>query len=222
MVNLDFRNPRNYLITGLVVFVSLFALWLRLIPMFNMGNTDILDMVAMDDPLYNLRQVELIIANFPGYGWFEAMTHYPTGTNIYWGPLFPIIIAVCCLITGAATRPEIIGMGLLVPPFMAAAIVVLMYLSAGLLVTGRPGCWHQDLRQSYPASFLRSRGTATSITISQKCSSQPCSACCTATRLCLRKTRRSISGILQAAGRSFFSLSLPVPVISSASLSCPR
>ena len=144
MVNLDFRNPRNYLITGLVVFVSLFALWLRLIPMFNMGNTDILDMVAMDDPLYNLRQVELIIANFPGYGWFEAMTHYPTGTNIYWGPLFPIIIAVCCLITGAATRPEIIGMGLLVPPFMAAAIVVLMYFigrafgdwKTGLLASG--------------------------------------------------------------------------------------
>jgi len=144
MINLDFKNPRNYLIAGLVIFLSLFALWLRLIPMFHMGNTDILDMVAMDDPLYNLRQVELILANFPGYGWFEAMTNYPHGTNIYWGPLFPTIIAICCLIIGATTRPEIISIGLLVPPLMAAVIVVLMYFigkvfgdwKTGLLASG--------------------------------------------------------------------------------------
>ncbi|MDO9323831.1 MAG: oligosaccharyl transferase, archaeosortase A system-associated, partial [Methanoregula sp.] len=95
MENLDFKNPRNYLVAALVIIFSLFAFWLRIIPMLNMGNTDILNMVAMDDPLYNLRQVELILANFPGYGWFEAMTNYPYGTNIYWGPLFPTIIAVC-------------------------------------------------------------------------------------------------------------------------------
>ncbi|MDO9036293.1 MAG: STT3 domain-containing protein, partial [Methanoregula sp.] len=144
MINLDFKNPRNYLIAGLVILLSLFALWLRLIPMFHMGNTDILNMVAMDDPLYNLRQVERILANFPGYGWFEAMTNYPYGTNIYWGPLFPTIIAVCCLIVGATTRPEIIGIGLLVPPLMAAVIVVLMYFigkvfgdwKTGLLAAG--------------------------------------------------------------------------------------
>ncbi|MDO9325991.1 MAG: hypothetical protein Q7T80_13660, partial [Methanoregula sp.] len=61
MINLDLKKPRNYLIAGLVIFFSFFALWLRLIPMLNMGNTDILSMVAMDDPLYNLRQVELIL-----------------------------------------------------------------------------------------------------------------------------------------------------------------
>ena len=144
MINLDFKNPRNYLIAGLVISLSLVALWLRLIPMFHMGNTDILNMVAMDDPLYNLRQVELILANFPGYGWFEAMTNYPYGTNIYWGPMFPAIIAICCLIVGATTRPEIIGIGLLVPPLMAAVIVVLMYFvgrvfgdwKTGLLASG--------------------------------------------------------------------------------------
>ncbi|MEI7857839.1 MAG: STT3 domain-containing protein [Methanomicrobiales archaeon] len=144
MINLDFKNPRNYLIAGLVIFFSLFALWLRIIPMLNMGNTDILSMVAMDDPLYNLRQVELILANFPGYGWFDAMTTFPHGTNIYWGPLFPTIIAVCCLIAGATTRPEIIGIGLLVPPVMAAIIVAVMYFvgkvfddwKTGLLAAG--------------------------------------------------------------------------------------
>ncbi|MCK9580691.1 MAG: oligosaccharyl transferase, archaeosortase A system-associated [Methanoregula sp.] len=140
----DFKNPGNYLIAGLVAFFSLAALWLRLIPMLNMGSTDLLDMVAMDDPMYNLRQVELILANFPGYGWFEPMTNYPYGTSIYWGPLFPTIIAVCCLIAGAVTRPEIIGIGLLIPPLMGAVIVILMYFigrafgdwKTGLLASG--------------------------------------------------------------------------------------
>jgi len=64
MVRFDLKNRRTQLIIGLVVLFSVFALWLRLIPMLTMGNTDILSMVASDDPLYNLRQVEQILANF--------------------------------------------------------------------------------------------------------------------------------------------------------------
>jgi len=127
MISLDFKNRRFYIIVGLISFFSLFALWLRLLPMLTMGNTDVLMLVASDDPLYNLRQVEQILANFPNYGWFDAMTQYPNGTSIYWGPLFPTVIAICCLITGAATRTEIISIGLLIPPLMAVATVAAMY-----------------------------------------------------------------------------------------------
>jgi dolichyl-diphosphooligosaccharide--protein glycosyltransferase len=127
MISLDFKSRRFYVIAGLITFFSLFALWLRLLPMLNMGNTEVLMLVASDDPLYNLRQVEQILANFPDYGWFDAMTRYPTGTSIYWGPLFPTIIATFCLIAGAATRPEIISVGLVIPPLMAAATVAIMY-----------------------------------------------------------------------------------------------
>ena len=127
MISLDFKSRRFYFIVGIVVFFSLFALWLRLLPLFIMGNTDVLMLVASDDPLYNFRQVEQILANFPNYGWFDAMTLYPHGTSIYWGPLFPTIIAICCLMTGAATRTEIISVGLVIPPLMAAATVAIMY-----------------------------------------------------------------------------------------------
>ena len=92
-----------------------------------MGNTDILMMVGSDDPLYNLRQVEQMLANNLGYAWFDPMTLYPSGSTIYWGPLFPMIIAIGCMITGATTRPEIIAVGLVIPAIMAAAIVVIMY-----------------------------------------------------------------------------------------------
>jgi len=95
--------------------------------MFNMGNTDVLMMVASDDPLFNLRQVEQIIANFPNYAWYDPMSLFPTGMAIPWGPLFPTIIAFVCLITGATTRPEIISTGLLIPPLMGVMIVAIMY-----------------------------------------------------------------------------------------------
>jgi dolichyl-phosphooligosaccharide-protein glycotransferase len=127
MISLDFKNRRRYIIIGLVTFFSLFALWLRLLPMVTMGNTDVLSMVASDDPLYNLRQVEQILSNFPNYSWFDPMSYYPIGTSIYWGPLFPTIIAFCCMIAGATTRTEIISVGLVIPPLLAAATIAVMY-----------------------------------------------------------------------------------------------
>jgi dolichyl-diphosphooligosaccharide--protein glycosyltransferase len=127
MVQLNTQDHKKYLIAALVAAFALFALWIRLIPLFTVGHTDILDMVAMDDPLYNLRQVEVMLAQFPGYAWFDPMSLYPTGTTIYWGPLFPAILAVFCLATGAVTRPEIISASLLVTPLVAAATVIAMY-----------------------------------------------------------------------------------------------
>ncbi|MDD1687673.1 oligosaccharyl transferase, archaeosortase A system-associated [Methanoregula sp.] len=144
MISLDLKNRMTWLVIALVAFFSLFALWLRLIPMFNMGNTDILSMVGSDDPLYNLRQVEFLLSNNLHYEWFDPMSQYPGGSSIYWGPLFPLIVALGCLITGAATRPEIIGILLLVPPLMGAAAVAVMYYvgklcgdwKTGLLASG--------------------------------------------------------------------------------------
>ncbi len=127
MVRFDFKNRRTQLIIGLVTLFCVFALWLRLLPMLNMGNTDVLMMVASDDPLYNLRQVEQILANFPNYAWYDPMSLFPTGMSVPWGSLFPTIIAVFCLITGATTRPEIISTGLLIPPLMGVMIVAVMY-----------------------------------------------------------------------------------------------
>jgi dolichyl-diphosphooligosaccharide--protein glycosyltransferase len=125
-----FQTLKKYqtpLIIGCVGFFALFALWLRLLPMFTMGNTDILSMVASDDPLYNLRQVEQLLANFPTYAWYDPMNLIPSGVNVYWGPLFIYIGAIACMITGATTRPEIIATCLLIPPVMAAVVVILMY-----------------------------------------------------------------------------------------------
>jgi dolichyl-diphosphooligosaccharide--protein glycosyltransferase len=138
------KNHRRLLIIGLVSFFALFALLLRLLPMLTIGHTDILSMVASDDPQYDLRLVELFLANHFQYAWFDPMTNFPHGTLIYWGPLTIYIAGIACTITGAVTRPEIIGTCLWVTPLFAAATVALMYFigkafgdwKTGLLASG--------------------------------------------------------------------------------------
>ncbi|MDD5142273.1 oligosaccharyl transferase, archaeosortase A system-associated [Methanoregula sp.] len=139
MISLDLKNRLTWTILVLVAFFSLFALCLRLLPLLNMGDVDILTLVASDDPLYNLRQVEFLLANNLQYGWFEPMTQYPFGTSIYWGPLFPLTVAIGCLITGASTRPEIIHILLIVPPLMGAATVAIMYYVGKVCGTWKTG-----------------------------------------------------------------------------------
>jgi dolichyl-diphosphooligosaccharide--protein glycosyltransferase len=137
-------NRRRLLVVGFVAFFILIALFLRLIPMLTMGHTDILSMVASDDPQYDLRLVELSLANHFQYPWFDAMTYFPVGTSLYWGPLTIIIADIACTITGAVTVPEIIGTCLLITPLFAAVTVALMYFvgkafgdwKTGLLASG--------------------------------------------------------------------------------------
>lgn len=118
----------TYLVIALVALFTIFAFWIRMIPAMQIGGQDILSFVGSDDPLYNLRQVELMLANFPTYAWWEPMTLFPYGTDLYWGPLTTYVAATLCLVTGAATRPEIIFASLTVPPLMGAAMVPVMYL----------------------------------------------------------------------------------------------
>ena len=150
----EWKNYRKYGIAALVVVFSLLALWIRILPMFNMGNADIVDMPAMDDPMYNLRQVEVMLAQFPGYAWFEPMTLYPTGAPIYWGPLFPTIIAIFCILTGAATRPGIVSVALLVPPLLASATVVVMYFTGRVFGDWKTGILASGFTAIIAGQFL--------------------------------------------------------------------
>lgn len=124
----DFMRYRKYLIIIFLAILAIFMLWIRMLPSASVASTDILNLVGSDDPLYNLRQIEQMNVNFPNYSWFEAMTLYPTGQVIHWGPLFIWIISGLCLLTGATTRPEIISLALTIPPIMAAIMVPVMYL----------------------------------------------------------------------------------------------
>ncbi|HOV67036.1 MAG TPA: oligosaccharyl transferase, archaeosortase A system-associated [Methanoregulaceae archaeon] len=120
-----YRTP---IIIALVALLGLIAFWIRMLPAGQIGSQEILTFVGSDDPIYNLRQVELMLANFPTYAWWEPMTQFPYGTDLYWGPLTTYLAAILCLLLGASTRPEIIYACLSVPPLLAGVMVPVVYL----------------------------------------------------------------------------------------------
>ena len=106
------------------------------------------------DAWYNLRQVEVMVANYPGYAWFDPMTAYPTGKEIAWGPLFPFIAATLCIVAGAVTRPEIVYIAAWVPPLLAAAVVPVVYLTGKTIADRTTGLVAAGLIAIVSASFF--------------------------------------------------------------------
>ncbi|MCU0633040.1 MAG: oligosaccharyl transferase, archaeosortase A system-associated [Methanolinea sp.] len=91
------------------------------------------------DPWYNIRQIELMVAHYPTYNWFDPMTAFPTGKLLDWGPLFPFIAATIALLSGAATREEVLFSASFVPPLLAALTVPVVYLLGKTLYDWKAG-----------------------------------------------------------------------------------
>ncbi|WFN34367.1 oligosaccharyl transferase, archaeosortase A system-associated [Methanogenium sp. S4BF] len=119
---------KPYIIIGILVLLAILALWLRLLPAAGLVTDEGTNLLG-NDPWYNLRQVESMVENFPSYLWFDAMTEYPSGNVIHWGPLFIQIIAGLSILLGAATRPEIMYVASWVPPLMGMLVVPVLYLA---------------------------------------------------------------------------------------------
>ncbi|MDI6718759.1 MAG: oligosaccharyl transferase, archaeosortase A system-associated [Methanomicrobiales archaeon] len=139
MTRVELSNYRSYIIAISLVLISLFTFWIRVLPSFAVGNQDILNFVAMDDPFYNLRQVEHMLRNFPTYSWFDPMSQYPYGSPVNWGPVMTYIASFVAILLGASTRPEIAFAGLITPPLLAAAMVPVMYAIGRIVADWKTG-----------------------------------------------------------------------------------
>ncbi len=138
MAQMDLKKYQPYIIIGVIVLFALLTLWTRGIPSEGLVTAEGVNLLG-NDPWYKVRQVEQTVANYPGYAWFDTMTLYPTGDTIHWGPLFAQIAAALCLLTGAATRPEIMVVASWVPPLMAVAMVPVTYLLAKKIADWKTG-----------------------------------------------------------------------------------
>jgi len=118
-------NLRIRIAILLIIFMAVSFL-LRMIPAFFIGNAGYLPTYDTDG-WYTLRQIEVMVHHFPQYNWFDPMTAYPTGKFIDWGPLYPFIAAVLCLISGAASQASVVATAGVVSPLMAALMVPVMY-----------------------------------------------------------------------------------------------
>ena len=138
-----FTGDTRYRIFLILLCFMAVAFIIRMIPALFIKDGGFL--YTMDtDTWYTLRQVEVMVHSFPQYDWFDPMTAFPTGKIIDWGPLFPFIAAVLCLITGATTQGAIITVSGCLAPLMAALMVPVIYLigktvwdrKAGLVAAG--------------------------------------------------------------------------------------
>jgi len=120
------RKHPLYIIAAILLFFMGLALVLRMIPVFFIKDPGFL-YIYDTDSWYTLRQVEVMVRDFPQYNWFDPMTAFPDGKTIDWGPLYPFIAATLCLITGATTRSGIIFTAGWVGPLMAVVMVPVMY-----------------------------------------------------------------------------------------------
>jgi oligosaccharyl transferase (archaeosortase A-associated) len=134
----DFSKYQKPLIVVLLGIITLVALWMRLLPQADMVSDAWVNLLG-NDPWYTLRQVEQTVVQFPAYGWFDAMTEYPVGNTVHWGPLFVQIISLLSILAGASTRPEIMYVASWVPPLMGAAMVPLMYVTGKKMADWKTG-----------------------------------------------------------------------------------
>lgn len=129
-MNIDIKNRSNIIIFLFIVSIMVISFVLRILPSFSFSDATALNFVAEDDPMYNLRQIESLIQNFPRYQWFDPMTLYPTGQVLNWGPVFTFICTIACILFGASTRPEIVYISLMIPPLLAVGTIPVVYLIA--------------------------------------------------------------------------------------------
>ncbi|MBP2133367.1 dolichyl-diphosphooligosaccharide--protein glycosyltransferase [Methanomicrobium sp. W14] len=103
------------------------ALWIRLIPSEGLVTGAGVDLLG-NDPWYNLRLIEVMASNSLQYPWFDPMTYYPFGTHNFWGPLYPMMGAIMCIISGASTQTDIMYVSSWLPALLGMLMVPLMYL----------------------------------------------------------------------------------------------
>ena len=126
-MDFSFWNNKKYrygIIGGFVLLITVLALVIRLLPMGDLIGTG--DMIAGPDAWYNLRLVEVLLAS-GGFISFEAMTLFPYGQDIVWGPLFTYISAIFGMFVGDAGRTALIDAVSWVPAVLGCLMVPVMF-----------------------------------------------------------------------------------------------
>jgi oligosaccharyl transferase (archaeosortase A-associated) len=132
------KKYQPHLIVLLLLLFMVIAFVLRILPAIITRDQAFFP-VYDTDTWYNLRQIEVMVHNFPQYNWFDPMTAYPAGKQIDWGPALPFIAAIGCIITGAATQAGIITTAGFISPLMAMLMVPVMYYLGLKMGDGKTG-----------------------------------------------------------------------------------
>ena len=132
------KKYKNWILLFLILFLIALTFAIRVLPA---PDTSVMGEIRLpeSDPYYNLRQIEVMVHNFPQYDWFDPMTGYPTGKVIDWGPLIPLISASLSIIFGATTQSAIIHVSSFVPVIFAMIMVPIVYFTGKILYDWKAG-----------------------------------------------------------------------------------
>ena len=75
-------NPRTLFIIAVLAIISIITVIIRALPLLLLGSGDPLNIVSMDDPLYNLRLIEWVLAHGFAFPSFDAMSFTPYGQTV--------------------------------------------------------------------------------------------------------------------------------------------
>lgn len=118
---------KRILVLAFLAICMIAAFWIRVIPADSFSYKDYLG-AAEPDIWYNLRQIEVMVHNFPQYNWYDPMTAFPTGKSVDWGPLFTILGSELAILMGASNRPELMTATSYMGPIIGAALVPVAFL----------------------------------------------------------------------------------------------
>lgn len=132
------KKYRSPLIVLVLLLFMVIALALRILPAIM--TRDLAFFPVYDtDTWYSLRQVEVMVHHFPQYNWFDPMTAYPGGKQIDWGPFYPFLATLLCLLTGAVTRSGIVSTAGYVSPLLAVLMLPIVFILGKKLHNDKTG-----------------------------------------------------------------------------------
>jgi dolichyl-diphosphooligosaccharide--protein glycosyltransferase len=132
------KITRSHIIFFVILLFMILALALRSIPALFIQDQGFLHLNQADG-WYNMRQIEVMVHNFPQYNWFDPMTSYPYGKLIDWGPLYPLIAATVCKVLGVTSRNDIVNTAGWISPLMATLMVPVTYKIGKLIWDWKAG-----------------------------------------------------------------------------------
>ena len=155
------ENKKSKIINALpycagVIISFLIALYIRTIPKAGVFLSNGFVRFGGNDPWYHLRNVEVILHNFPHFPWFDAYTSYPHGYSQLFAPLFDMLLATIIWIIGLGNPSQdlINNVCAYHPAFLGALVVIPTYFAAKLVFDRRVGLLAAFLVAISPGQML--------------------------------------------------------------------
>jgi dolichyl-diphosphooligosaccharide--protein glycosyltransferase len=145
------------ILTGilLAIFFSL-ALYIRIaIPFDSVFSGDVIKFSGFDS-WYYMRLVDNLVHHFPNVITFDPFTYFPHGLDVFWHPLFTLLLgSVAMVLGGGAPTENIVNLvGVYIPPLLGSLTIIPVFFLGKTLFNRWAGIIAAALLVIMPGEFL--------------------------------------------------------------------